>query len=434
MTDQITPEEHSDIVGGSTAGRRIGCPASYRLEQKVPDEVKSDSIYAREGTALHELMAKLLLDPEVDPLDLLPFAHTQRDRETGEELWTFEVDRDLWDEKGAPALAAFDAFLDKLEEEEGEPAEFLIERRVEFPGIAGAFGTSDIVGKCGSAIFVADWKFGFKPVDVTENPQLMFYGRAALNTCASFLGALKPQRRVVLAIIQPVGAGLSRWDTTVDELDRFRFTLYEAIDEARKAETPRMAKGKWCDFARCKTICPLWLNPGAVFAEKWEALQAAQAQQQLEGARDPETGSIIGRDVIDWGALYGELVGLAEQVEEWAAEVHKQAKAYAEAGGVVAGYKLVERRGGGRKWAQPEKTVEGFLRRAGLKIDDFAPRKLITLPQAEKKLKPLGKDIPAKYVQEPGVTSTALVHEDNAKPAHVPVAAKLRELAERLGS
>ena len=60
-TNHLTPEEHSDIVGGSTAARRIGCPRSYALEQLVPKDDRG-SEYAREGTALHELMAMALRD------------------------------------------------------------------------------------------------------------------------------------------------------------------------------------------------------------------------------------------------------------------------------------------------------------------------------------------------------------------------------------
>ena len=91
MADHLTPEEHSDIVGGSTAARRIGCPASYRLEQLVPkDERGSD--YAHEGTALHELMAMALRDG-VEPTDMLPYTFTAADAS-----WSHTVTQDLWDE------------------------------------------------------------------------------------------------------------------------------------------------------------------------------------------------------------------------------------------------------------------------------------------------------------------------------------------------
>lgn len=49
MNQHITPDQHSDLVGGSTAARRIGCPRSFALEQLVPKDNRG-SIYAQEST------------------------------------------------------------------------------------------------------------------------------------------------------------------------------------------------------------------------------------------------------------------------------------------------------------------------------------------------------------------------------------------------
>ena len=78
----IQPTAHSSIVGGSTAHRRLNCPRSYALEKLLPKD--KGSIYAREGTALHALWAKVLED-DVEPLDLLPYRHEEpaRDGEPG---------------------------------------------------------------------------------------------------------------------------------------------------------------------------------------------------------------------------------------------------------------------------------------------------------------------------------------------------------------
>ena len=94
MTDQTqtqtheTPEEHSDVVGGSTAARRIGCPRSYALEKLVPPDPGSS--YAREGTALHEMMA-IILDKDKKPEELLPFTF-KREGHDVEGDWKFTVD------------------------------------------------------------------------------------------------------------------------------------------------------------------------------------------------------------------------------------------------------------------------------------------------------------------------------------------------------
>ena len=201
MMTTMTPQQHSSLVGGSTAARRIGCPRSYALEQITPQEDQS-SIYALEGSALHDLVA-VCLEHDREPREMLPFTFT--DSRSGE---SFTVDHDLWEDKGEPALRAFDAFVCKQEKRLGEPMRFMIETRVEFPGIPGAFGTSDIIARCGNEIFVLDWKFGRGIVPATENKQLMFYACGALNTARSFFEhmTLTHDTPVTMAIIQPARA------------------------------------------------------------------------------------------------------------------------------------------------------------------------------------------------------------------------------------
>ena len=52
--------EHSDVVGGSTAARRMACHGSRALEAAAPPE--APSTYAAKGTALHNAMEKLVND------------------------------------------------------------------------------------------------------------------------------------------------------------------------------------------------------------------------------------------------------------------------------------------------------------------------------------------------------------------------------------
>jgi len=277
MTAHITPEEHSDLVGGSTAARRMGCPRSYKLERLVPKDERG-SEYAREGTALHELMAMTLRDG-IEPTDILPYTFTSADGG-----WSFTVDRELWDAKGEPALTAFDKFCAQMEREIGDDMHMLIERRVAVPGIPGAFGTADIIGRCGAELFVCDWKFGFKTVAADANKQLMFYAAGALNTERAWVTselADDPTTPVTLAIIQPLNAGqgndiVQHWTTTVGDLAAYMDELRAAVTEAQE-DGARIAKGEWCNFARCKTVCPLYLNAVGSLGEKLAELKARQA-------------------------------------------------------------------------------------------------------------------------------------------------------------
>lgn len=418
MPDHITPEEHSDIVGGSTASRRMGCPRSYKLEQLVPKDDRG-SEYAREGTALHEMMA-IALQEGTEPTDMLPYTFTAADGS-----WSFTVTQDLWYAKGEPALAAFDKFCALQEEALGADMRMLIERRVAVPGIPGAFGTSDIVATCGDHIFVMDWKFGFKTVRAEENKQLMFYAAGALNTEADWFGAVYDDTPVTLAIIQPLNAQsgndiVQHWTTNVGRLDAYVEDLKKAVAEAQ-SDDARICKGDWCDFARCKTFCPLHLNAVAMLGEKLAALKAQQAASN--GSPD---------DRLDWGQRYAELLELAEMAEPLVADIFAQAHAYAEQGSEIPGWGLEAKKAGARSWAAEERTLKLFFKRHRIKMDEWTERKVKSPAQIEKLLKPRMIEVPKHYI-EAGVSSgTKLSRSDKIKKPVQSTPEKMRALAEAL--
>ena len=421
MTDHITPEEHSDVVGGSTAARRIGCPASYRLEQLVPKE-DSSTPYAREGTALHELMALALRDG-VEPTEILPYTFTAADGS-----WSFTVDRALWDAKGEPALTAFDKFCAQMEQEIGDDMHMLVERRVAFPGIPGAFGTSDIIARCGGELFVMDWKFGYKPVFAQDNKQLQFYAMGALHSEAAWIGQEiidDPTTPVTLAIIQPLNADqghdiVQHWTTTIGDLQGYAEQLRAAVAEAQ-TDGARCAKGSWCDFARCKTVCPLHLNAVAVLGEKLEALKARQAASN----GSPE-------DRMDWGQRYGELLDLAELAEPLVAEVFAQAHAYAEQGNEIPGWGLEAKKAGARTWAVEERKLKLFFKRHRIKMTEWTETKVRSPAQIEKVLKAREIALPSHYVQAGVSSGTKLSRTEKIRKPVQSLPDRLRALSDAL--
>lgn len=414
------PEEHSDIVGGSTAARRLGCTASYRLEQLVPKDTGS-SVYAREGTALHELMSTILLKGIDNPISLLPFTFTT-DKDGG---WTFDVTEKLWEEKGAPALKAFDEYCAAIEAEAGEDMQLLIERRVQLAGIAGAFGTADIIGRCGDEIFVMDWKFGFKPVDVTDNKQLQFYAAGAINTEREWTGELSPETPVTVVIIQPLNAMagkeiLNEWSTTVGALAAYEADLAEAVAIAQ-TDDGECKKGHWCDFARCKTVCPLHLNAVGALGDMLRKLGEDQAASN--GSPD---------DRIEWGERYSELLDLADLVDPLVASIHAQAHAYAETGGVIPNYGLEAKRAGGRTWAVEDRLLSYFFKRNKVKVAEYTERKILSLPAAEKMLKARGVAIPEKYIQKGVSSGTKLSRSEKITRPVESLPERLRAMSDKL--
>ncbi len=130
--------EHSHVMGGSTAKRRINCPGSLKAEHASPEQATSE--FAIRGSMLHAAMELLLTaDPEniADAEPLLKELITQ-DLGFGEE---YEITQELVDDKLRPALEAWFTVRDKYELDD-----WFIEQRVSLESVVpGAFGTSDLL-------------------------------------------------------------------------------------------------------------------------------------------------------------------------------------------------------------------------------------------------------------------------------------------------
>ena len=72
----------------------------------------------------------------------------------GKTLNNYVIARDDVENALRPAYAYVDALLN------APGAEFFLEQRVEFPTIAGAFGTCDLIVRIGSTVHIVDFKFG----------------------------------------------------------------------------------------------------------------------------------------------------------------------------------------------------------------------------------------------------------------------------------
>ncbi len=392
--------EHSNVVGGSTAERRIECPRSYELEKLVPNPPSSK--YAREGTALHALMAFLLENPELDVDSTIPFTHKEPARD-GEEAWEFTIDRSLWGELGAPALDAFDSFIEEIEAETGAEFSFFVEKRCEIPRIEGAYGTTDIIWHCGNLSGVWDWKFGRHPVEAEENEQLMFYALAGLRTLPEIFSKdgksseVDPEREVILTIMQPKrGRDAVTWGTNVEELLSFETELKDAITVAQKEGiNAPIASGDWCRFAPCKAVCPLYTDAALTLSKKISEIKAGG---ELKDA--PNTGQQL-----------PELLDLATDVEDWIKEVRSVARLLLESDPQsVKGWMLTEKQTRRREWGVDQKKIVRWLRNDhDLKSDQYNPRKFLSVSQIEK----LGIEVPEGMISYRTTKTTALVKEDS---------------------
>jgi hypothetical protein len=308
-------------MGGSTAKRRINCPGSLNAEKAAPEQAPSE--YAERGSMLHAAMELLLTaDPQTSEECQGLYAELiGQDLGFGEE---HKITQELLDEKLIPAFEAWEYVCGKYEWDD-----WFIEQRVSLEAVVpGAFGTTDVLGKdIKKRLHVLDWKFGdgvVVPVEGNEGH-----------------------------IVQPrTGSDLvlHTWETDEGWIEK----LVDQIAESVKHDY--LKAGSWCQFCRARVSCPE---------------QQALASSALSNVPKSMTS-------VELGAA----MTMAQQLKTWIAEVVKLAQIEAEAGAVIPGFKLVNKRPT-RVWTD-EAKAEKIFRSAKVPVGKMFARKLISPPQAEK--------------------------------------------------
>jgi hypothetical protein len=361
----MTNLEHSNVVGGSTARKRLHCAASYQLELNVPEPPTSD--FAARGSMLHAAMELLLTADPRSPKDVEAVLDELEGQDLGFE--GHEITRELIDDKLRPAL---DAWF-RLDKEFGF-VDFWLEQRLSLEAIIeGAFGTGDVIAlDKHDTVHNLDWKFGDGvPVDVEENESMAFYGGGVLHDPEDEMLELRRHLDVahgeapipfMFHIVQP-RAGfdddpLQSWATDEDWIESFLDQLAEAVDRARLPD-PQPKTGDWCKWCRAKSVCP--------------------AQQQLVLATEKKNPEIM------TGVELAECLAMADRAYEWANEIYAVALRELENGAQVPGWKLVQKRAT-RKWTDEDAVVE-ICRKSKVKVDDMYNRKLKSPAQLEKSAK-----------------------------------------------
>lgn len=412
----LSPDEHSDVVGGSSAARILNCPGSYQLKKLLPPD-ESTNAAAERGTALHEAIA-FHLDKEAAFLDDL----------IGMTFNGIVITRDMFNEALVPAMRAFDHFAALCEHEGG--FEFDIETRLAFKDIPGAFGTGDIIGRTARRSVVWDWKFGYAPVEARDNAQGKFYAYAGLCTMPDLFED-DPDWPVEIIICQPEvhrdwDTGYDRWSTTVGELRVFRDQLVRAVTEAQ-SDNPTRKRGSWCAFQNCRAVCDLHTRPLAKLAA---LADVPVNDDQITALLD------VGTTDFDLAQRYADALDLIELVEPVFGEIRKQAHAYMEAGGTVHGRKLVPKRAN-RSWVD-EGKADRMLGRMGLSKADRTVTKLLSPAQSEAALKAAGVKLSEKQKEAfkaacPAVSSgTTVAAWDDPRPEVTNPADRIAELGSKL--
>lgn len=374
----MPPVKHA-LLGASDAAKWLNCPASARLEEKLPDKAGNA---AAEGSLAHELaelkVRKYCLEPMSKSAYTRAFNKIKKN-----ELYQQEMDgyTDEYLEFIKDAMMRF----------ENRPY-VTVEVSLDYSDYAPeGFGTADCIMIGGDTMRVIDFKYGKGiPVPAEENPQMMLYAMGALKRYAMLYSI----QNVVLAIMQPRNGGSSEWSITANELRGWGEKTVAPAAQLAFAGDGECKAGHWCDdhFCKCRSRCRAYTDQ-IKHAEKYAVL-------------DPR---ILSDEEV------GQALSAAAHVKTWFGVLETYALENVLEGKAIPGWKAVE----GRSVRQFDDLDTAFKDIVSAGIDEslLYTRTPLTLAKLEKTfgkkkfaeiagghiIKPLGKPtlVPESDPREP---------------------------------
>lgn len=359
---------HSPI-GASSAHRWFACPGSIKMIDEVG--VHSESRYAAEGTAAHELLERCLGENR-NPLDLV-----------GTYQGEFEITEEM--------AEAVNVCIDYVESKLKEDSELYVEQRFQLKEHKYLYGTNDIcIVDPYEKITVIDYKHGKGiPVEVEGNKQLMYYALGVLEM-AEFVDEIE------IVIVQPRAEhekGPVRSHTiTIEELEQFRRLLVSKVDEVFSADA-KLEAGDHCRFCPAKANCPALRDTSlAVAKQKFSDVEAGAIHLPEPNTLTPEQISKI----LDGEAL----------LKDWLQGIRDHAYAHLDSGKYIPGYCFKKGRKK-RSW-KDEKAVEDHF--GEMFAEELYEKKMLSPAKLEKIV---GKAEVAQFVHEEH--GAKVLSKDNGK-------------------
>lgn len=371
--------EHA-LLSASSAHRWLKCSPSVRLEEEVEDNT---SIYAKEGTFMHEL-AELHLKLFLDDITKSEFNKRLKAMKQND-FYTDEIEK---------AVEIYvDAVIEKINEARAISPDplILIEERLDYsPWVKEGFGTGDVLIIADGIIEVIDLKGG-KGVAVSAigNPQMRLYALGAING----FGMLYDTQKVRMTIIQPRLDNISSDEMEVEELIHWGEKIVKPkADEAWKGEG-EFKVGEHCRFCKVKAICRARADENIKLACMDFKLPALLADEEIL-----------------------EVLNQIDELKKWASDV--EAYAFNQAvneGKEWPGFKLVEGRSS-RRYSNEDKVAKALLA-AGFEEENIYSKSLLSLTKLEKKLgkKVFEETIGDLIIKPPG--KLQLVPGEDKRPA-----------------
>lgn len=380
MSTGIGEREHARL-SPSSAHRWMRCPGSVRLSEGKDGPA---TIYSAEGTVAHKVLEKCL----TTGANAVGF-YGQIFETDGFEI---VVDQEMVD--------GVQMAVDYVRRFEAPGIQRWVERRDGLDKIKDLpepiWGTTDVCVWDAETrtLHIIDFKYGRGVlVEVPDNEQLMIYALTQV------LRVGERPSRIVLHVVQPrahhADGPIRTHEVTYEDLVEFKKRLVEAARACQDPNAP-LVPGDHCRFCPALPECPAHQKLAIEVAQEEFSGEPLPAPADLE----PDRIAFILRH--------------AATVEAWLKAVREHATAVLAAGGEIPGFKAVRGRSV-RRW-RDEEAAEKYLARAGLKMRERRKVEVISVAEAEKKLKKLGKELPGGLWDKPEGKLT-VVPEADARPA-----------------
>jgi len=218
------------VAGPSSAGMWMNCPASVTLAN---GRVRPSSVYAKEGTAAHQI-AEMILGGDMFPPPRITVEGTE-----------FIV--------GVNMLRHLRPYINLVQAYEQWGYTVYTEQKVHLSVSGGlVWGTADCVAVKGASIRIVDLKYGMGVPVSPDSVQLKIYALGALEA----YGRREANGLVGLTVVQPrLDPEPQTVEMTVGELRDWSATmLAPAIEKLTKGDTTENA-GPWCRWCVRRGEC-----------------------------------------------------------------------------------------------------------------------------------------------------------------------------------
>lgn len=364
-------------LSASSSHRWLMCPPSVKLSEQFEDK---PSVYAEEGTFLHELSEMKLhrylgdVPPEV--------LEAQYAEHRGNDFYSDEAEN-VTDEY-------VDFCIETIESVRASCPDplILVEHRLDFSEyVPDGFGTGDLVIVADGVLEIADFKGGRGVrVEADHNSQLMLYGLGALLE----FDPLYDIKTVRMTIVQPRLNNISTYETTAEELVRWaKAEVRPKALLAAKGEGEFCA-GEWCRFCKARYTCR----------------KRSEYHMRLAERDFKQPDLMTDEEILD-------ILPVAESLNNWVQDLISYATQQAVGGKAWPGYKLVAGRSVRRYTSEAE--VIKAATEAG--YTDIYKTTLLGVGDLEKRMgRKKFSEVLGKYVVKPVGAPQLVPESDPRKP------------------